>query len=61
MEGEIERVWLVDPINTTKKKTVYAWFYRIKREKSWAELKHKDLRKLDLFQLIMGIYYRLTW
>ncbi len=34
MEGEIERVWLVDPINTTKKKTVYAWFYRIKREKS---------------------------
>jgi hypothetical protein len=31
MSGEIERVWIVDPINTTEDKEVYAWFFRIKK------------------------------
>jgi hypothetical protein len=32
MEGEIERVWIIDTIQSTPEKTVYNWFYRIKKD-----------------------------
>jgi len=33
MGGEIERVWIIDSIQSTPKKIVYNWFYRIKKDR----------------------------